>query len=152
MEYFLGLQRWIAFQLLVALAQAHERNVCHGDLKTENVLLTSSCWLFLVDFAPYKPAHLPADNPVGTLLYRAQYTITVPTLYIELRYGVQIRNIVVHVLRSAGEWVQADYSYFYDAGGRRRCYLAPERFYESDSDTAQLAQEPLRWSMVALIL
>jgi hypothetical protein len=43
---------------------------------------------------------------------------------------------------------QADYSYFYDAGGRRRCYLAPERFYESDTDTAQLAQEPLRWSMV----
>eukprot|EP00884_Botryococcus_braunii_P002635 jgi/Botrbrau1/12372/Bobra.0239s0021.1 len=75
-------KRWIAFQLLVALAQAHERNVCHGDIKTENVLLTSSCWLYLVDFAPYKPAHLPADNP-------------------------------------------ADYSYFYDTGGRRRCYLAP---------------------------
>ena len=25
----------------------------------------------------------------------------------------------------------ADYSYFFDTGGRRRCYVAPERFQEA---------------------
>ena len=60
----------------------------HGDVKCENVLLTSWSWAVLADFAaPYKPATLPADNP-------------------------------------------ADFSYFFDAGGRRRCYVAPERFVD----------------------
>lgn len=27
------LQRWLAFQLLHALAQCHEAGVCHGDIK-----------------------------------------------------------------------------------------------------------------------
>lgn len=57
-------QRWLAFQLLTALAQCHERGVCHGDLKCENVLVTSWDWLFLADFASHKPTYLPADNPV----------------------------------------------------------------------------------------
>ncbi len=116
-------QRWVAFQLLHGLAQAHEAGVCHGDLKvrswrvleqidaliengcystcslkqtckragmhcfmmvaclllpltwsrlfvccpqTENVLLTSWHWLFIADWAPYKPTFLPRDNPVRT--------------------------------------------------------------------------------------
>jgi serine/threonine protein kinase len=36
--------------------------------------------------------------------------------------------------------VQADFSFFFDTGGRRRCYLAPERFYEASSAAA--AQGP----------
>lgn len=32
--------------------------------------------------------------------------------------------------------VQADFSFFFDTGGRRRCYLAPERFYEAPSAAA----------------
>jgi serine/threonine protein kinase/WD40 repeat protein len=54
---------WIAFQLLSAIAEARARGVLHGDLKAENVLLTSGGWLLLADFAPYKPGALPADNP-----------------------------------------------------------------------------------------
>jgi phosphoinositide-3-kinase regulatory subunit 4 len=64
--------------------------VCHGDIKTENVALTSWDWAFLVDFAPYKPTLLPADNP-------------------------------------------ADFSFFFDTSGRRKCCLAPERFYDPAS-------------------
>jgi phosphoinositide-3-kinase regulatory subunit 4 len=44
--------------------QAHERGVCHGDIKCENVLVTSWNWIFITDFACYKPTYLPADNPV----------------------------------------------------------------------------------------
>lgn len=80
-------QRWIAYQLLLALAQCHGAGVCHGDVRAENVALTSWDWAFLVDFAPYKPTLLPADNP-------------------------------------------ADFSFFFDTGGRRKCCIAPERFYD----------------------
>ena len=37
-------KRWITFQLLSALAQCHAAGVCHGDVKGENVLLTSWGW------------------------------------------------------------------------------------------------------------
>jgi len=44
---------------------------------------------------------------------------------------------------------QADFSFFFDAGGRRRCYIAPERFYESaGADAALLASQPLEPAMV----
>ncbi len=55
---------WIAYQLLEGLATAHAAGVCHGDLKAENVLVTSWHWLYLADFASYKPVRLPSDNPV----------------------------------------------------------------------------------------
>ena len=61
-------QRWIAFQLLHALAQVHERGVCHGDIKCENALVTSWNWVYLADFASYKPTYLPVDNPVRVVL------------------------------------------------------------------------------------
>ncbi|KAG6553996.1 hypothetical protein Mapa_004913 [Marchantia paleacea] len=80
-------KKWIAFQLLVAVRQCHERGICHGDLKCENVLVTSWNWVYLADFASFKPTYLPYDNPI-------------------------------------------DFSFFFDTGGWRRCYLAPERFYD----------------------
>ena len=44
---------------------------------------------------------------------------------------------------------QADFSFYFDTGGRRRCYIAPERFYESGAgDAGQLAARPLRPEMV----
>ena len=53
----------MAFQLLVALRDARNRKVSHGDLKTSNILITSWNWLLLSDFAPHKPALLPLDDP-----------------------------------------------------------------------------------------
>jgi phosphoinositide-3-kinase regulatory subunit 4 len=38
---------WLAYQLLQAVKQLHEANVCHGDIKAENVMLTSWQWVFL---------------------------------------------------------------------------------------------------------
>ncbi|CAI2736932.1 unnamed protein product [Dicrocoelium dendriticum] len=79
-------KKWIAFQLLQSLSQLHspfdldrdsrvvdrrpgfEREehaaiFCHGDIKAENVLLTSWGWTLLADPAPFKPCWLPVDNP-----------------------------------------------------------------------------------------
>eukprot|EP00003_Mantamonas_plastica_P014196 TRINITY_DN2461_c0_g1_i1.p2 TRINITY_DN2461_c0_g1~~TRINITY_DN2461_c0_g1_i1.p2 ORF type:complete len:127 (-),score=6.73 TRINITY_DN2461_c0_g1_i1:20-400(-) len=54
---------WLAYQLLCALDQSHSVGVCHGDIKSENVLITTWGWLFLADFAPFKPTYLPENNP-----------------------------------------------------------------------------------------
>ncbi|GFN76933.1 phosphoinositide 3-kinase regulatory subunit 4 [Plakobranchus ocellatus] len=56
-------KKWIAFQLLCALNQCHKVQVCHGDIKAENVLLTGWNWLLLTDFASFKPTSIPFDNP-----------------------------------------------------------------------------------------
>eukprot|EP00879_Flechtneria_rotunda_P006900 GHRR01007246.1.p1 GENE.GHRR01007246.1~~GHRR01007246.1.p1 ORF type:complete len:991 (+),score=385.20 GHRR01007246.1:2403-5375(+) len=96
-------KRWITFQLLHGLSQAHAHGVGHGDIKCENVMLTSWNWLFLTDFASYKPTYLPADNP-------------------------------------------ADFSYYFDTGSRRRCYLAPERFFEGSAAAINTAA-PLQQDM-----
>ena len=37
--------------------------VCHGDIKLENVMLTSWNWVLLTDFASFKPTYLPENNP-----------------------------------------------------------------------------------------
>ena len=56
-------KKWLAFQLICALNQMAKYGVCHGDIKSENVLVTSWNWLLLTDFAPYKPVDLPFNNP-----------------------------------------------------------------------------------------
>lgn len=95
------------------MKQSHEHGVCHGemnpkiqnaqlqgfyfsfhlfflvneftagDIKCENVLVTSWNWLYLADFASFKPTYIPHDDP-------------------------------------------SDFSFFFDTGERRRCYVAPE--------------------------
>jgi phosphoinositide-3-kinase regulatory subunit 4 len=52
-------KKWLAFQLLQAVQQCHAVGVCHGDIKAENVMVTSWGWLLLCDFANFKPASLP---------------------------------------------------------------------------------------------
>ncbi|XP_067857094.1 phosphoinositide 3-kinase regulatory subunit 4 isoform X4 [Heptranchias perlo] len=56
-------KKWIAFQVLNAVEQAHRVGVRHGDIKTENVMVTSWNWVLLTDFASFKPTYLPEDNP-----------------------------------------------------------------------------------------
>ena len=63
-------RKWIAFQLLCAVRDCHARNIYHGDIKSENMLLTSWNWLYLTDFAgSLKPHFLPEDNPVEYTIY-----------------------------------------------------------------------------------
>ncbi|KAI5463101.1 hypothetical protein BGZ63DRAFT_353125 [Mariannaea sp. PMI_226] len=57
-------KKWLAFQLLCALRDCHAREIYHGDIKAQNVLVTSWNWLYLSDFSSaYKPVMLPDDNP-----------------------------------------------------------------------------------------
>ncbi|TFY67174.1 hypothetical protein EVJ58_g1791 [Rhodofomes roseus] len=56
-------KKWIAFQLLHALRDARNRKIPHGDIKSENILVTSWNWVQLTDFASYKPTYLPLDDP-----------------------------------------------------------------------------------------
>lgn len=35
----------------------------HGDIKSENILVTSWNWVYITDFASFKPTFLPLDNP-----------------------------------------------------------------------------------------
>lgn len=57
-------KKWLAFQLLCALRDSHSRDVYHGDIKTENILVTSWNWLYLTDYSSsFKKTYLPEDNP-----------------------------------------------------------------------------------------
>ncbi|KAJ3852330.1 hypothetical protein EV368DRAFT_41251 [Lentinula lateritia] len=56
-------KKWIAFQILNGLRDARNRKVSHGDIKSENILVTSWNWVYLTDFASYKPTYLPLDDP-----------------------------------------------------------------------------------------
>jgi phosphoinositide-3-kinase regulatory subunit 4 len=56
-------KKWITFQLINALRDARNRKVSHGDIKSENILVTSWNWIYLSDFASYKPTYLPLDDP-----------------------------------------------------------------------------------------
>ncbi|KAF2102895.1 phosphoinositide 3-kinase regulatory subunit 4 [Rhizodiscina lignyota] len=63
-------KRWLSFQLLCAVRDCHARNIFHGDIKTENCLVTSWNWLYLSDFSSsFKPTFLPLDNPADFSFY-----------------------------------------------------------------------------------
>lgn len=63
-------KKWITYQLLCAVRDCHARGVFHGDIKSENVLVTSWGWVFLTDFAAsFKPVYLPEDNPAEFSFY-----------------------------------------------------------------------------------
>lgn len=73
----------------MGLQDCHKRGIHHGDIKSENVMISSWNWVYLADFASFKPTYLPEYDP-------------------------------------------ADFTFFFDTSGKRTCYVAPERFVDSD--------------------
>lgn len=52
------------------MRDCHSQDVFHGDIKTENILVTSWNWLYLSDFSSsFKPTFLPEDNPADFSFY-----------------------------------------------------------------------------------
>ncbi|KZS96937.1 WD40 repeat-like protein [Sistotremastrum niveocremeum HHB9708] len=62
-------KKWIAFQILHALRDARNRRISHGDVKSSNILVTSWNWVYLTDFASYKPTYLPLKDPADFSFY-----------------------------------------------------------------------------------
>ncbi|EJU01456.1 ARM repeat-containing protein [Dacryopinax primogenitus] len=63
-------KKWMAFQILSGMRDARMRNIPHGDLKSENVLVTSWNWVLITDFSSqFKPVHLPEDDPSDFSFY-----------------------------------------------------------------------------------
>jgi serine/threonine protein kinase len=60
---------WIVFQLFKCVEICHEHGIVHGDLKPENIMCTTSNWVVLTDFSPYKPAMIPDDDPTDFQYY-----------------------------------------------------------------------------------
>lgn len=62
---------WIVFQLLKTVELLHSHlQIVHGDIKTENLLVTGANWVVLTDFSQHtKPVFLPDDNPSEFVFY-----------------------------------------------------------------------------------
>lgn len=58
-------KKFMVFQLLKITEALHSHlHIRHGDLKLENLMVSSSNWIMLADFANYsKPVYIPNDNP-----------------------------------------------------------------------------------------
>ncbi|KAF8822923.1 PIK3R4 kinase-related protein (incomplete catalytic triad), partial [Cardiosporidium cionae] len=96
--------KWIAFQLIAGVCQLHSLCIPHGDLKTENVMLTSWLQAFLVDMTSFKPVYLP-------------------------------------------DWDTQAFTFFFESENRRKCYLAPERFYSGGLPQTNTKTTHHRFSM-----
>ena len=59
---------WITFQLLYLFNNLEKMQLFHGDVKPENILLTSNLTVYLADFATYKPAYIYV-NDLGSFTY-----------------------------------------------------------------------------------
>ncbi|CBZ55002.1 putative PIK3R4 kinase-related protein (incomplete catalytic triad) [Neospora caninum Liverpool] len=68
-------QLFLAFQLVLGVAQLHSLGLVHGDIKGENVGITSWLHACLIDAAPWKPLRVSlADGRQLTAFFDGSYT------------------------------------------------------------------------------
>lgn len=61
---------WIIYQCLLAVSELHDAHICHGDIKSENFLITSWNWVFLADIGSfYKPNFLQEGDLTSYKIY-----------------------------------------------------------------------------------
>eukprot|EP01038_Epipyxis_sp_PR26KG_P008875 gene8875-11972_t len=60
---------WLLFQVFKCIEIAHENDIIHGDIKPENIMCTTSNWITLTDFSPFKPTMIPDDDPTDFQYY-----------------------------------------------------------------------------------
>ena len=68
-------KKWICFQLLQALNQIHSKYKCHGDIKPNNILISSKLSVFLSDISVFKPVNIPIDDlhSYNTIFYSNEH-------------------------------------------------------------------------------
>ena len=62
-------KEFLILQLLMAVYSVHKNNLFHGDIKSQNILLTTNNHLFLTDFATYKPLFLQEETALKDYNY-----------------------------------------------------------------------------------
>lgn len=62
-------KKWLIFQLLCAISQTHSVNLVHGDIKPENIMVTSYNHLILTDMVVYKPTFFLESDLMHYNLY-----------------------------------------------------------------------------------
>jgi phosphoinositide-3-kinase, regulatory subunit 4 len=75
MGYFLV---WIIYQMVFSVYTIHEVfNIYHGNIRTSNFLLNNYMYLYLTDFASYKPTYIMQDTEQGLREFRLFYASSV---------------------------------------------------------------------------
>ena len=74
---------FLSYQIINSVNALHSMGCVHGDIKPENILLTSSNTPYLSDFAPYKPFYIPDDNPYDLNFFFNRSTCLAPERYKE---------------------------------------------------------------------
>ena len=74
MPYLTNIDKiWITFQLLYLFNNLEKMQIFHGDLKPQNILITSNLSVYLADFATYKPSYIYSNDLGSYTFYFGSY-------------------------------------------------------------------------------
>lgn len=72
-------KKWICFQIIYSVCQLHKIGKCHGDIKLNNILLSSYMSVFLTDISTYKPTYIKSDDlNTYTTFFSNNFTLQKP--------------------------------------------------------------------------